>query len=240
MDIIISGYGKMGKEIEKACLKRNHNIIAIIDNETDWQKISDIDYSSAVVVDFSMPNVALNNFLRCFKLRLPVVTGTTGWHDQFDFVVEQCTKYDGAFFYAPNFSIGVNIFFKANNQLAKLMSGINNYKVKINETHHIHKLDAPSGTAISTAEGIIKAHKKLTTWSLDTDKTEEQLPIYSFREGEITGKHEVVYESDEDKIILQHEAKNRGGFALGAVLAAEYIYGKKGIFNMNDLMQQML
>ena len=230
----------MGKEIEKVCLKRNHKIIAKIDNEADWQNISDIDHSSSVVIDFSMPDVAINIFLQCFKLGLPIVTGTTGWYDKFDQISEQCKLHNGTFFYAPNFSIGVNIFFKANTYLAKLMSGMIDYKAKINETHHIHKLDAPSGTAIAAAEGIIKEHKRLTTWLLNEDGTEKQLPIFSFREGEITGQHEVVYESDEDKITLKHEAKNRDGFALGAVLAAEYIFGKKGVFNMADLMRQML
>lgn len=240
MDIIISGYGRMGKEVEKVCVKRNHKIIARIDQTKDWEQLSHIEHSSAVVIDFSMPEVAIANFQLCFKFDLPVVTGTTGWYDKLDEIKELCIENSGAFFYAPNFSIGVNIFLKANTNLAKLMSGLDDYKVHINETHHTHKIDAPSGTAIATGEGIIKEHKKLTTWSLDKGVTENQLPIFSFREGEVTGKHEVVYESDEDKIILKHEAENRNGFALGAVLAAEYIFGKTGVFNMNDLMKQLL
>lgn len=240
MDIIISGYGRMGKAVEKVCTKRNHRIIARIDNTNDWKQLSDIDHSSAVVIDFSLPNVAINNFQRCFKLGLPIVTGTTGWQDKFDNVKQECKLHNGTFFYAPNFSIGVNIFFKANTFLAKLMSGMSNYKVHINETHHIHKIDAPSGTAITAARGIIKEDKNLTTWSLNSSTIKNQLPIFSFREGEVTGKHEIVYESDEDNIILQHEAKNRDGFALGAVLAAEYIFGKTGVFNMDDLMKHML
>ena len=240
MEIIISGYGRMGKEVEKICIARNHKIIARIDNESDWQQLSEINRLSDVVIDFSMPDVAVNNYLRCFELGLPIVTGTTGWYDQLEFINEQCANQNGTFFYAPNFSIGVNILFKTNSYLAKLMSGMNDYKVKINETHHIHKLDAPSGTAISTAEGIIKEHKTLSEWALGNDNSNNILPIYSTREGEITGIHEVIYESGIDKIILKHEAKNRDGFALGAVLAAEYICGKKGVFNMDDLIKQML
>ncbi|MBC8320789.1 MAG: 4-hydroxy-tetrahydrodipicolinate reductase [Bacteroidetes bacterium] len=240
MDIIISGYGRMGKEVEKVCLKRNHTIIAKIDNENDWQQLLDIDYSSTVVIDFSLPDEAINNFTRCFELGLPIVTGTTGWYDKFDHIVKLCTHYDGTFFYAPNFSIGVNIFFKANTLLAQLMAGVNNYQVHINETHHIHKIDAPSGTAIASAEGIIRENTNLLTWSLNNQDNDKSLPIYSFREGEVTGKHEVVYDSDEDKLTLKHEAKNRSGFALGSVLAAEFILGKKGVFNMEELMKQML
>lgn len=240
MDIIISGFGRMGKEVEKVCLNRNHNIIATFDKINDWKLLTSINYSKAVVVDFSLPNEATNNFIRCFELGLPIVTGTTAWYDNFDFVVEQCNKYKGSFFYAPNFSIGVNIFFKANRYLAKLMSGFNNYSVQINETHHIHKIDEPSGTAIAIAEGIIDNYKNLKSWSLNKQNSNKSLPIFSFREGEVTGTHEVIYESNEDLLSLTHEAKNRSGFALGAVLAAEFLVGKKGVFNMDDLLNQML
>ncbi|MFK5856694.1 MAG: 4-hydroxy-tetrahydrodipicolinate reductase [Bacteroidota bacterium] len=240
MDIIISGYGRMGKEVGKICLNRNHNIIATIDKTNDWRLLASINYSKAVVIDFSLPNEATNNFIRCFELGLPIVTGTTGWYDNFDFMVEQCNKHKGSFFYAPNFSIGVNLFFKANSYLAKLMYGFNNYSVQINETHHIHKIDEPSGTAIAIAEGIIDKYKNLDSWSLNKQISNTSLPIFSFREGEVTGSHEVVYESNEDLLSLTHEAKNRSGFAHGAVLAAEFIVGKKGVFNMNDLLNQML
>ena len=227
----------MGKEVEKICLKRGHKIIAFIDNEAEWHKLSTVDYSTAVVIDFSMPKEAINNYLRSFKLGLPIVTGTTGWYDKLEYISEQCNIYDGTFFYAPNFSIGVNIFFKANAYLAQLMSGFNDYNVHINETHHIHKIDAPSGTAITIAEGIINNYKNLNNWILNDNGNSNDLPIYSIREGEVTGKHEVVYESNEDKLTLKHEAKNRGGFAIGAVLAAEFINQKKGIYNMNDLIK---
>jgi len=236
MNIIISGYGRMGKEVEKICLKRSHKIIATIDNEVEWQKLSAIDSSAAVVIDFSMPKEAINNYLRSFKLGLPIVTGTTGWYDKLKYISDQCKEYNGTFFYAPNFSIGVNIFFKANAYLAQLMSGFNDYNVQINETHHIHKIDAPSGTAITTAEGIINNNKTLNNWILNDNGNTDDLPIYSIREGEVTGKHEVVYESNEDKLTLKHDAKNRSGFAIGAVLAAEFVNRKKGIYNMNDLI----
>ena len=240
MDIIISGYGRMGKEVEKVCRKLKHRIIAIVDNESDWQKLPIINASTTVVIDFSMPNVAINNYLRCFNLGIAVVTGTTGWYEKFDKVSEQCNIHNGTLFYATNFSIGVNLFFKANTYLAQLMSGFNNYDIHINETHHIHKVDAPSGTAITTAEGIIAENKKLDSWELNKNDSDNSLPIFSIREGEITGRHEVVYESDEDKIILKHEAKNRSGFALGAVLAAEFVVGKKGVYNMDNLLNQVL
>ncbi len=229
----------MGKEVEKVCRKLKHRIIAIVDNESDWQKLPIINASTTVVIDFSMPNVAINNYLRCFNLGIAVVTGTTGWYEKFDKVSEQCNIHNGTLFYATNFSIGVNLFFKANTYLAQLMSGFNNYDIHINETHHIHKVDAPSGTAITTAEGIIAENKKLDSWELNKNDSENSLPIFSIREGEITGRHEVVYESDEDKIILKHEAKNRSGFALGAVLAAEFVVGKKGVYNMDNLLNQV-
>ncbi len=230
----------MGKEVEKICLKRNHAIIAIIDTVYDWKKLSTIDYSNTVVIDFSLPEEAINNYQRCFKLGLPIVTGTTGWYNRFDYIKDLCTKYNGTFFYAPNFSIGVNIFLKANKQLAKLMSGINNYNVRINETHHIHKLDAPSGTAIAVADGIINEYNGINKWSLNKKENSNSLPIFATREGEVTGNHEVVYESDVDSITLSHNAKNRSGFALGAVLAAEFVLGKHGVFNMDELLNQPL
>ncbi|NQU35561.1 MAG: 4-hydroxy-tetrahydrodipicolinate reductase [Bacteroidetes bacterium] len=239
MNIIISGYGRMGKEVEKICLKRNHKVIAIIDNDNEWHRLNGIDYSKTVVIDFSLPYEAINIFNVCFKLGLPIVTGTTGWYDEMEKVKKLCIENNGTFLYAPNFSIGVNIFFRTNQYLAKLMLGADNYKVHINETHHIHKIDAPSGTSIATAEGIISNNHNLLHWKLN-DEAEKSIPIYSIREGEVTGKHDVIYQSDVDSITLIHEAKNRGGFALGAVLAAEFIHNRKGFFTMNDLLDQLI
>lgn len=240
MKIIISGYGRMGKEVEKICHDRNHKIIAIIDSIDNWKQLENINYSNAVIIDFSLPEQAINNFIRSFKLGIPIVTGTTGWYDKFDFIKEQCAVYNGTIFYAPNFSIGVNIFFKINTYLSKIMNGFNNYKATINESHHIHKLDAPSGTAIALADGIISKNDSYNNWSLNNKDNDDSLPIFSVREGEITGKHEVIYESDADRLSIKHEAKNRSGFALGAVLSAEFVAGKHGVFNMDDFLKQLL
>jgi 4-hydroxy-tetrahydrodipicolinate reductase len=240
MEIIISGYGRMGKEIEKICYNRNHNIVAILDSVKDWEKLDAKNNSAAIIIDFSLPEEAINNYLKCFKLGLPIVTGTTGWYDKFDFITEQCAINNGTLFYAPNFSIGVNLFFKVNEYLAKLMTGFNNYKAHINETHHIHKLDAPSGTAIAVADGILKHNSSYDNWSLNKKDNLDSLPVFSHRKGEVTGNHEVVYESNEDILSIVHQAKNRSGFALGAVLAAEFVAGKHGIFNMDDFLNHTL
>lgn len=189
-----------------------------------------------VAIEFTQPESAIENYLLCFRNNIPVVSGTTGWLDNWEQVISECKKYDGSFFYASNFSIGVNVLFSMNKKLANIMQQFDDYKCHIEETHHIHKLDAPSGTAISIANDIIKANKKLVSWKLEKDAQNQDLPIKSIREGEITGKHTIIYESNVDMIKLEHEAKNRQGFALGAVLAAEFIYNKKGIYNMQDML----
>lgn len=237
MKIIISGYGRMGKEVEKVALSRDHKVIAKADNHSDWDKLDKNNIRNAVVIDFSFPDAAVENMVRCFKLGVPVVTGTTGWYDQFGEVKDQLNHYDGTLFYAPNFSIGVNLFFKANRQLARLMSGRESYKVSMREIHHIHKLDAPSGTALKAAKDIIEINDRLTGWVNQKEDIGDKLPIASIREGEVPGIHEVIYDSDADRLVLRHEAKNRSGFARGAVLAAEFVLGKKGIFTMDDLLE---
>ncbi len=239
MNIIISGYGRMGKEVEKICIKRNHKIIAIIDNESQWDKLSVKGQTNSIIIDFSLPDKVIGNIQKAFDLGIPIVTGTTGWHNQLDYIEEICQHKDGTLFYAPNFSIGVNIFFRANIHLAKLMSRIDGYSCSINETHHIHKIDAPSGTAIATAQGIIDSSSILNNWCLNKDENEESLPIYAYREGEVTGTHVVNYDSEVDSITLTHTAKNRQGFALGAVLAAEFVISKKGVYNMDDLINEI-
>ena len=237
MKIVISGYGKMGKEVEKIALSRKHTIITKIDTLDDWEKYSGQITSADVVIDFSMPGVVVDNIFRCFDIGVPIVTGTTGWYDRLEEVNKVCEKTNGAIFYAPNFSIGVNLFFKVNEFLARLMAGVEGYRARIEETHHIHKLDAPSGTAIKTAEIIMTGNKKINKWvDHDSDKPDE-LPVISFREGEVPGIHVVIWDSDADRITLKHEAKNRSGFALGAVLAAEFVVGKKGVFTMEDLLE---
>ena len=236
LKIAISGYGRMGKEVEKAALSAGHTIIAKIDKEQDWKDFTQSIQKANVVIDFSMPSVALNVFSKCFKLGIPLVTGTTGWYNHKEEVFSVCNKKEAAFFYAPNFSIGVNLFFYTNRKLASIMNRVKGYRVSISETHHIHKLDKPSGTAIQTANDIINENNNLTGWQLSDNPPIDKIPIESLREGEVTGNHQVVWKSEADEIELKHKAFNRKGFAQGAVLAAEFIQGKKGIFTMNDLL----
>ena len=237
MKIVISGYGKMGKEVDKTASLRHHIIVAKPDRNDDWNKFKIKIENADVVIDFSMPAVAVDNIYRCFNLGLPIVTGTTGWYGRMNEVKKVCAEKNAALFYAPNFSIGVNLFFRVNEQLAHIMAGVEGYRMHIEETHHIHKLDAPSGTAVRVAEGIINNNDNLKKWvNCQSDKPDE-LPVISFREGEVPGTHAVIYESDADLITLKHEAKNRSGFALGAVLAAEFLVDKKGVFTMGDLLK---
>ncbi len=238
MHIIISGYGRMGKAVEEVCRQRGHEIAAIIDNPSDWEKTT-LPSQDTVVIDFSMPGEAVNNILRCFRLGLPVVTGTTGWYNELEPVKKACTETHGTFFYAPNFSIGVNILFHINRLLAKIMTSVEGYRPSISETHHIHKMDAPSGTALRLAEDILHENPQLKKWKDTPGDDPHTLPVLSFREGEVPGIHEVVYDSEVDRLTLKHEAKSRKGFALGAVLAAEFIQEKKGIFTMHDYLKTL-
>jgi len=239
MNIIISGYGRMGREVEAVALNHGHKILAKIDQESDWKCLENINLAGSVVIDFSQPDTVLEILDHCFVAGIPVVTGTTGWHDQIDNVVKNCQKNSGTLFYAPNFSIGVNVFFRANQQLAKLMTGIKGYSVVVDEIHHIHKLDAPSGTAIAIAEGIIEQNPGINKWVNEKSDVDSDLSITSKREGKVTGTHEVIYDSQVDMLSIKHQAKNRSGFALGAVMAAEYVLGKTGIYTMDDLLDKI-
>lgn len=224
------GYGKMGKMIEQVAQHRGHVIACKIDVGT--QKV---DYSTMdVAIDFSTPEAAFDNITNCFRHGIPVISGTTGWLSKYGEAVEVCGQYGGAFIHSTNFSLGVNIFFELNAQLAKMMSTLDQYRVGMEEIHHTHKLDAPSGTAISLAEGIMEnsSHKG---WELDS-VSEGKIPIKSIREGEVPGTHRVFYESGVDRIEIEHIAHNRQGFALGAVVAAEWILGKKGVHTMKDVL----
>ncbi len=238
MNIIISGYGRMGREIEKISISRGHKIIGILDNDTDWNNLS-VGAGEAVVIDFSLPETATQNILRCLKRKLPIVSGTTGWHNQIKDISQKVKELDGSLFYAPNFSIGVNIFLRTNEYLARIMNEMDEYSVNIKETHHIHKLDSPSGTAIATAMGIIENSDRYSDWSLEANTTKSIL-IKAKRKGEVTGTHRVTYNSPIDSITLKHKAKNRSGFALGAVLAAEFMLNKKGVYKMNDLLDSII
>ena len=235
MNIAIIGYGKMGKEIEKIAQERNHNIKLIIDDNNTSDLNSGNLKNIDVAIEFSVPESAVSNYYRCFENNVPVVSGTTGWLDKYDEIINFCKKNNKTFFYASNFSIGVNILFEVNLFLAKLMSNFNDYEVLIEETHHIYKIDKPSGTAISLANQILEHNPQKNGWELETNN-KDLLNIKSYREGEVPGIHKITYKSEIDKIELSHSAFSRKGFARGAVLAAEFIKDKKGLYNMNDLL----
>ena len=235
MKIAILGYGKMGKVIEEIALQRGHSIDLKV-NQTnlnfDLELLSDCD----VAIEFSAPESAVKNINKCFEANVPVVVGTTGWYAEFNAVQERCISENKGLLYATNFSVGVNIFYEINKKLAALMDVNSQYDVKVKETHHLQKLDAPSGTAISIAEGIIDNLDRKDSWKNDLIVFENELAIESIRTEDVPGTHVVKYESDIDFVEIKHEAKNRNGFAFGAVLAAEYIRGKKGVFTMKDVL----
>lgn len=230
MKIALFGYGKMGKMLEKMATSRTHQIVARIDENTTQIDFSEFD----VAIDFSTPNAAFKNITDCFKNKVPVISGTTGWLDKLVEAETICQEHKGAFIYASNFSLGVNIFFELNKQLAAMVANLEQYKVSLEEIHHTQKLDAPSGTAITLAEGIIE-NSTYTDWTLDEEK-ESSIPIASKRIGTVPGTHTVSYESAVDSIEIKHTAHNREGFALGAIIAAEWILGKEGVFSMKDVL----
>ena len=235
MKIALVGYGKMGKTIEQIARNRGHEIVSIIDvnNPEDFE--SEAFKQADVAIEFTTPATAFDNYMKCFAAGVPVVSGTTGWLNRLDEVKRMCAEEGKTFFYASNFSIGVKIFFALNKYLAKIMNNFPSYDVRMTEVHHIHKLDAPSGTAITLAEGILDNLDRKERWTLETSEKPTDLPIHAIREGEVPGIHEIIYESDADIISIKHDAKSRAGFALGAVLAAEFTAGKKGFLGMNDL-----
>mgnify|MGYP002713175588 CR=1 FL=1 len=231
MKIALLGYGKMGKTIERIAVGRGHEIVAIIDKDT-----LDSDFSKAdVAIDFSIPSEAFNNIKKCFKKKVPVISGTTGWLDYYDAAVALCKEQNGAFIYASNFSLGVNLFFELNTKLAVMMRNFKDYKISIEEIHHTQKLDAPSGTAITLAEGII-ANSVKDSWKLNVTESEKQIPIVAKRIENVPGTHTIKYTSPVDEIQIKHTANSRDGFALGAVIAAEWIVGKKGVYSMKDVL----
>ena len=231
MKIALVGYGKMGREIEKTALERGHEIVSIIDvdNPEDFDSPAFLS-STEVAIEFTCPESAYANYQKCFERHIPVVAGTTGWLERkgLDEIKKACCEQGQTFFYAPNYSLGVNLFFALNRHLAKMMNRFPEYGVRVEDIHHIHKLDAPSGTAITLAEDIVE--------NIDREN-HNTLSIESEREGETAGIHQVVYDSDIDNISIRHEAKSRKGFALGAVIAAEFICGKTGFFTMDDLLK---
>ncbi len=235
MNIAIIGYGKMGKEIEKVALERGHKVVLKISsqNTTDFtfDNLKQVD----AAIEFTNPDLAVNNIKVCLESNTPVVIGTTGWYDQFDEVRGSLADNDGTLLYATNCSIGVNLFFKLNKQLAQIMNKHNEYDVEMEETHHTQKLDAPSGTAITLAEGVINNTNK-DLWVKGDAHADNQLGIISHRVENVPGTHIVNYTSAIDDIEIKHTAHNRKGFAMGAVIAAEYIADKKGIFTMEDVL----
>jgi 4-hydroxy-tetrahydrodipicolinate reductase len=238
MNILLLGYGKMGKIIEKIALERGHNIVGRIGSgnrkEMDQLEKDNVD----VVIEFSVPEIAYNNITHCLKKGWPIVCGTTGWLEHRREIENLCESQKGSFFYASNYSIGVNLFFRLNRQLARLMNG-QEYKASMTEIHHIHKLDAPSGTAITLAEGIIAENQTVTAWKLAPENGEGIIQIKAEREGEVPGTHIIRYDSSVDTIEISHTAHSRAGFALGAVISGEWLPGRQGVFGMDDLLKNL-
>ncbi|KDN54322.1 4-hydroxy-tetrahydrodipicolinate reductase [Flavobacterium seoulense] len=230
MKIALLGYGKMGQVIERIALERGHEIVLKKDEFNTYDGLSNAD----VAIDFSVPMAAVDNISACFNNNVPVVSGTTGWLDRYDEMIALCKEKNGGFISSSNFSLGVNLFFGLNEYLAKMMANIDGYNVSMEEIHHIHKLDAPSGTAISLAQGVIE-NTKYKNWTLENG-TENDIHIEAVRTGEVPGTHTVTYDSGIDSIEIKHTAHNREGFALGAVIAAEWLAGKQGIFSMRDVL----
>jgi 4-hydroxy-tetrahydrodipicolinate reductase len=236
MNIALIGYGRMGHEIEEAAISRGHAIKLIIDVENssdlNLQNLKGID----VAIEFSSPDAAFKNISTCLGMKVPVVSGTTGWLNDFNKAADICRENGTSFIHTSNFSIGVNLLFRINAELAKQMKNFSNYSVSIEEIHHTKKLDAPSGTAIMLAEGIKGQHPSYAGWGTGNGLSDNLVPIRSVREGTVPGTHTVTWDSDIDTLSLRHEAKNRKGFALGAVVAAEFIKDRKGVFTMNDVL----
>jgi 4-hydroxy-tetrahydrodipicolinate reductase len=237
MRILILGYGKMGKAIEEIAEERGHTIAHKI-NINNTQALKFIDGSQIdVAIEFSQPDAAFENISFCLNNNIPVVCGTTGWLDRKPRIDALCAEKNGSFFYASNFSLGVNLFFALNEMLAEMMAQHPNYKSQITEIHHTEKLDSPSGTAITLAEGLINHHSSKKQWINEQSDDDAVIPIISKREPNVPGTHIVKYVSEIDEIEICHTAKSRTGFALGAVLVAEWIIDKKGVFSMKDFMK---
>ncbi len=230
MKIALVGYGKMGKIIDEISQSRGHEVVARLKETPNRESLKDAD----VMIEFSNPEAAFENIKVCLENKIPVICGTTGWLDKKAEIERIAVEQNSAFLYGSNFSLGVNLFFALNEKLAKLMNNVDEYQCQLEEIHHIHKKDAPSGTAISIAEGIIE-NSKYEAWKLDETKDKE-LGIFAIREDEVPGTHSVFYRSEVDEIEIKHTAFNRNGFALGAVIAAEWIVGKQGVFSMKDVL----
>ena len=236
MNIALLGYGKMGKAIEEIAIKRNHKIVLTIDNEAEWRNKAKYLVEVDVAIDFSTPTVVIENIKRCFEKDIPIVVGTTAWQDKIEEVKSLCLKNNRAMLWASNFSIGVNIFFKINSELARLMNQYEDYEPTMEEIHHTAKLDAPSGTAISLANDIINELDRKKSYALNQSDDKSDLIITSKRIDPVPGIHTISYNSDIDTIEIKHSAKSRKGFALGAVISAEWIKGKQGFFEFKEVL----
>ncbi len=237
MKIAIIGYGKMGKMIETIALKTGIYITAVIDSENDWNEKADQLGAADVAIEFTLPQVAPENIRKCFEYNLPVVSGTTGWEDRLPEIKSACYQSNGALLFSPNFSIGVNIFFALNKYLAGLMNKTEEYDVTVEETHHIHKLDAPSGTAKALANDLLELIDRKKQWVSAQTNNADDLLINAHRLEEVHGTHLVRYFSEIDEIEIKHTAKSREGFAVGALNAARWLIGKKGFYTMEDVMK---
>lgn len=237
MKVAIIGYGKMGREIERILIERGHTISLIVDQDNaadlNAQNLAAVD----VAIEFTTPHTAYNNLRTCIEAGAAVVSGTTGWLDRYEELAALCIERKSALFYASNYSLGVNLMFRINKKLAEMMNRVEGYGVEIEEIHHIHKLDAPSGTAITIAEGLIDNLDSLKSWVNDQPAAAGEVNIRSVREGEVPGTHTVTYESADDVLELRHTIKNRSTLAYGAVVAAEFLCGKVGIYSMDDMLK---
>jgi 4-hydroxy-tetrahydrodipicolinate reductase len=237
MKIALIGYGKMGKEIEQIAIARGHSVVLKIDVDNQEELTIENLSKADVAIEFTTPDSAVGNYRTCFEAGVPVVSGTTGWLNQKPAIENECLTHNGCFFYSSNFSLGMNLFFELNKVLARMMRPFPQYDVSMTEIHHTQKLDAPSGTAITLAEGIIAENESKKSWTIDPPKDKEQLHILPVRKDPYPGLHAVKYDSEVDYIEITHNAHSRKGLAMGTVLAAEYCIGKKGIFTMSDLLK---
>lgn len=236
MKIALLGYGKMGKTIESIAIERGHEIVLKVTSQNKDYSIEELSKAD-VAIEFSVPDSVKENIFKCFEANIPIVVGTTAWYNEFESISEMCLTKQQSLFYATNFSIGVNLFFEVNKKLASFMNEHRNYDVSMEEIHHTQKLDSPSGTAITLAEQIIENVERKHSWREDQANLSVEFPIYTKRKPEVPGTHSITWESDIDKIEITHEAKNRKGFAKGAVIAAEWLVDKKGIFTMSNMMK---
>lgn len=237
MKIALIGYGKMGKTIEQLALEKGYEIVLKVDFENAETWTNDELEQADVAIEFTRPESAIKNIARCFECGVPVVSGTTGWVEKMEEVKDACKKMDGGFFYASNFSVGVNLFFQLNKILAQMMKAYDSYDISLEEIHHIQKLDAPSGTAITLAEGLLQQISRKSKWVKESANQENELPIFSKRIENVPGTHSINYDSEIDSIEIKHTAHSRLGFAKGALMAAEWMKNRKGIYGMEDMLK---